>query len=59
MLALYDKVLHIPSGKPCFITYIDEGDKGAIYGLEAEDLEDPDWFYWADEDEVEKLPEEE
>ena len=63
MFNLYDRVLHKPTGKPCFIIDISEGTSpdtglpGVIYGLEAEDQYDEDWFYWAEEDELSKLPE--
>ena len=55
--SLYDKVRHIPSGKICFIIDVDEGDDGAVFGLEAEDQADTDWFYWAEEDEIEPVEE--
>lgn len=62
MFAEYDRVLYKPKHKACLITDIDEGvdEKtgipGVIYLLEAEDQNDPEWFYWAEEDELEKLP---
>lgn len=65
MYELFDRVLHKPSGKPGFVIDIDEGPVGTpeyhgpIYGFEAEDQYDPDWFYWAEEKELEKLPEHE
>lgn len=63
MYELYDRVRHIPTGKPCFVIDVDEGvDEatgvpGVLYGLEAEDQDDPDWFYWAEDRELEKLTE--
>lgn len=63
MFDLYDRVLHKPSGKPCFIIDIDEGIdpdtglQGSIYGIEAENQDDNDWFYWAEENELIKIPE--
>ncbi len=65
MFNLYDRVLHKPSGKPCFVIDIDDGSDagmgqcGVIYGVEAEDQNDADWFYWAEEYELVKLPEHE
>jgi hypothetical protein len=62
---LYDRVLHKPTGKPSFVIWIDEGVdpdtgiEGVIYGIEAEDQYDEDWFYWAEENELEKLQEHE
>ena len=55
MFELYDRVLHKPSGKACFVIDVDEGDDGAIYGVEAADQEDADWFYWAEEHELERI----
>ena len=52
MIDLYDKVFHKPSGKECFVIHVDEGDEGTVYGLEAADQDDSDWFYWAEEDEL-------
>lgn len=63
MFGLHDRVRHKPTGKDCFIIDIDEGvDEttgvpGVIYGLESEDQSDSDWFRWAEEGELEKLPE--
>lgn len=63
MLKLFDRVLHVPTRKACFIIDIDEGEDdrtgetSIIYGLEAEDQDDNEWFYWAEENELEKLPE--
>ncbi|GEM_PF-4472585 len=58
MYALYDRVLDKVTGKPCFITDVDDhGDDGVVYALEVEDQSDDDWFRWAEEDELEKLPE--
>ena len=58
MYALYARVLDKVTGKPCFITDVDDhGDDGVVYALEVEDQSDDDWFRWAEEDELEKLPE--
>ena len=58
MFKLFDRVLDKVTGKPCFITDVDDhGAEGVAYALEVEDQEDPDWFRWAEEDELEKLPE--
>lgn len=58
MFKLYDRVLDKVTGKPCFITDVDDhGKEGVSYALEVEDQSDSDWFRWADEDELEKLPE--
>ncbi len=58
MFRLYDRVLDRVTGKPCFVIVVDEGDDSDVaYGLEAEDQADPDWFRWAEEGELEKLPE--
>ena len=55
---MFDRVLHIPTGKPCFIIEIlDEGTTSESIGLEVEDQDDEDWFYWAKEQDLEKLPE--
>lgn len=60
MFDLFDRVLDTVTGKPCFITDVDDhGTEGVVYGLEAEDQGDQDWFRWADERELEKLPEDE
>ena len=59
MFSLYDRVLHVPSGKPCIILDIfNEGRKDPHYALEVEDQDDPDWFYWAEIGDLEPLPEE-
>ncbi len=58
MYRLYDRVLDTVTGKPCFIIDVDDhGEKGVIYGLEVEDQDDPDWFRWAKDPELVKLPE--
>lgn len=58
MFKLYDRVLDKVTGKPCFITDVDDhGIDGVAYALEVEDQSDSDWFRWANEDELEKLPE--
>lgn len=63
MFELYDRVLHLPSGKQCFVIDVDEGidEKtgvpGVIYAVESEDQSEPNWFYWADEEELRKIPE--
>lgn len=63
MYEIHDRVEHKPTGKACFIIDIDNGidEKtgipGTIYALESEDQSDSDWFYWAEESEIEKLPE--
>ncbi len=58
MYELFDRVLDKVTGKPCFVIDVDDhGVDGVVYGLEAEDQEDPDWFRWAEECELEKLPE--
>lgn len=58
MFGLYDRVLDKVTGKTCFIADIDDhGEKGVAYALEVEDQSDDDWFRWAEEDELEKLPE--
>lgn len=58
MFRLYDRVLDKVTGKPCFVIDVDDhGAEGVVYGLEVEDQDDPDWFRWAEDDELEKLPE--
>ena len=59
MFSLFDRVLDKKTGKPCFVIDVDDRypEKGVIYGLEAEDQDDPDWFRWADERDLEKLSE--
>lgn len=62
MFAMYDRVLDKKTGKPCFVIDIDDNSGEAlpgeeVYGLEAEDQTDPDWFRWADFHDLEKLPE--
>ena len=59
MFSLYDRVLDKKTRKPCFVIDIDDShlEEGALYGLEAEDQLDHDWFRWADEGDLEKLPE--
>lgn len=58
MFGLYDRVLDKATGKACFITDVDDhGEEGVAYALEVEDQSDDDWFRWAEEDELEKLPE--
>ncbi len=60
MFSIFDRVLDKVTGKPCFITDVDDhGAEGIVYGLEAEDQEDTDWFRWAEEGDLEKLPEHE
>ena len=60
MFELFDRVLDKTSGKPCFVIDVDDhGADGVIYGLEVEDQQDQDWFRWAREGELEKLPEHE
>lgn len=65
MFELYDRVLHKPTGKPSFVIWVDEeadqvtGKNDVIYGVEAEDQNEKDWFYWAEESELKKLPEHE
>ena len=59
MYSLYDRVLDNKTGKPCFIIDVDDGPDGTIYGLEAEDQDDDDWFRWAREYELSKLKEHE
>ncbi len=58
MFSLYDRVLDKVTAKPCFIIDIDNhGEEGIVYGVEVEDQADPHWFRWAEESELEKLPE--
>jgi len=58
MYRLFDRVLDLKSGKPCFIIDVDDhGDEGVVYGIEAEDQGDPDWFRWAIDSDLRKLPE--
>lgn len=58
MIDLYDRVLDKVTGKSCFVIDVDDrGPAGVVYGLEAEDQGDSDWFRFAEEDEIEKLPE--
>lgn len=59
MFHLYDRVLDRVTGKPCFIIDVDDShpESGVIYGLEVEDQYDDDWFRWAYDHELEKLPE--
>lgn len=58
MYKLYDRVIDVVTGKPCFVIDVDDhGAAGVVYGLESEDQEDEDWFRWASEDELRKLPE--
>ena len=57
MLSLYDRVLYIPKNKPCLIIDVDASGESPIYGIEAEDQTDDDWFYWADERDLLKIPE--
>lgn len=57
MYELYDRVLDTVTGKPCFVIDVDDhGMEGVVYGLEAEDQEDPNRFRWAEEEELKKLP---
>ena len=58
MYQLYDRVFDMVAGKPCFIIDVDDhGPDGVIYGVEAEDQDDDDWFRWAEELELKKIPE--
>ena len=58
MFQLYDRVLDTVTGKPCFIIDIDDhGVAGIVYGVESEDQADDDWFRWAEESELKKIPE--
>lgn len=57
MYKLHDRVLDTKSGKECFIIVVDGEDGDFVYGVESEDQDDPDWFRWAEEDELRKLPE--
>lgn len=58
MFELYDRVLDKVTGKSCFVIDIDDhGPEGIVYGLEAEDQSDFDWFRWAEESDLKKLPE--
>lgn len=58
MFKLFDRVFDTVSGKPCFIIDVDDhGPEGVVYGLEVEDQNDQDWFRWAEEFEIKKLPE--
>lgn len=58
MFELFDYVFDTVSGKPCFVIDIDDhGSEGVVYGLEAEDQNDQDWFRWAEDHEIKKLPE--
>ena len=59
MYSLYDRVLDKTTRKPCFVIDVDDGPDGTIYGLEAEDQDDDDWFRWAGENELVKLGEHE
>lgn len=55
---LHDRVLHKPTGKPCFIVdIITNVDGSCSIALEAESQDDEDWFYWSNPDEIEKIPE--
>lgn len=57
MFNLYDGVLGTVTGKDCFIVDIDDrGEEGLLYGLKAECQSDQDWFRWAKETELKKLP---
>lgn len=58
MFRLYDRVLDTVTGKPCFVVDIDDhGVTGTVYGVESEDKADDDWFRWAEESELKKIPE--
>ena len=58
MFELYDRVFDIVTGKPSFVIDVDDhGEEGVVYGLEVEDQNDPNWFRWAEEAELKKLPE--
>lgn len=58
MLSLFDKVMDKTTGKTCFVIDVDDhGDEGVVYGIESEDQDDSDWFRWAEESELVKLPE--
>lgn len=58
MFKLYDRVFDKVTSKPCFVIDVDDhGTEGVVYGVEAEDQTDTDWFRWAEEYELEKLPE--
>ena len=53
MFEEFDKVIYKPTGEPCFIVAVDDGDDGVVYGLESEDQTKANWFRWCDEDEIE------
>lgn len=58
MYELYDRVFDTVTGKPSFVIDVDDhGEDGVVYGVEVENQDDADWFRWAEESELKKLPE--
>lgn len=57
MLELFNKVRDVKTGKVCFVIDVDDhGADGVVYGIESEDQDDADWFRWAEESELVKIP---
>ena len=57
MLELFDKARDVKTGKTCFVIDVDDhGADGVVYGIESEDQDDADWFRWAEESELVKIP---